>query len=81
MAYAAIDSTSRQRVTKPEEYAGFWVLDPREKRIGKVEELFVNVMGEPEYISVRIGFFGFRSLLLPVQDIAVNEQRRILVLQ
>ena len=41
----------------------------------------MNKSGEPEYISVRIGFFGFKSLLLPVQDIALNEQRRILVLQ
>ena len=41
----------------------------------------MNGSGEPEYISVRMGFFGFRSLLLPVQDIAVNEQRRMLVLQ
>jgi hypothetical protein len=28
-----------------------------------------------------MGFFGFKSVLLPVQDITVDEQRRILVLQ
>lgn len=87
MAYAAIDSTSRQRVTEPEEYAGFWVCDPREKRIGRAQKLFVNGSGEPEYISVRMGFFGFRSLgfrsllLPPVQDIAVTEQLGVRGLQ
>jgi hypothetical protein len=46
-----------------------------------VEKLFVNWNGEPEYIRVRMGFFGFKSVLLPVQNVAVHEQRRILVLQ
>ena len=42
----------------------------------------MNGSGEPEYISVKMVFFGFSSsLLLPVQDVAVNEQRRMLVPQ
>jgi hypothetical protein len=53
----------------------------RKKWIGMVEKLFVNWNGEPEYIRVRMGFFGFKSVLLPVQNVAVHEQRRILVLQ
>jgi hypothetical protein len=81
LAYAAVDCKSRQRFTEPEEYAGFWVCDPRAKTIGMVEKLIVNARGEPEYISVRMGFFGLKKLLLPVQDITVNEQRGILVLQ
>jgi len=68
-------------VSNPEEYAGFWLCDPREKQIGMVEKLFMNWSGEPEYISLRMGFFGLKSVLLPVQDFAVDEQRRILVLQ
>lgn len=39
-----------------------------------VEELFVNVSGEPEYICVRMGFIGFKSVLLPVQNVAVDKQ-------
>jgi hypothetical protein len=81
LSYAAVDSKSSQRFAGPEEYAGFWLCDPREKRIGMVEKLFVNWSGEPEYIRVNMGFFGFKSVLLPVQDVAVDEQRRILVLQ
>jgi len=52
LGYAAVDSKSSQRFTESEEYAGFWVCDPREKRIGRIEKLFVNVNGEPEYITV-----------------------------
>ena len=81
MSYAAVESRSSQRFAGPEVYAGFWLCDPREKRIGMVEKLFVNWSGEPEYVRVSVGFFGFKSLLLPVQTIAVDEQRRILVLQ
>jgi hypothetical protein len=46
-----------------------------------VEKLFVNWNGEPEYIRVSVGYFGSKSILLPVQEVAVDEQRRILVLQ
>jgi len=79
--YAALDSKSSQRVAGPDKYVGFWLCDPQEKRIGMVEKLFVNWSGEPEYIRVSVGFFGFKSVLLPVQDVAVDEQRRILMLQ
>jgi hypothetical protein len=41
----------------------------------------VNWSGEPEYVRVNAGFFGFKSFLLPVQTVVVDEQRRILVLQ
>jgi hypothetical protein len=81
LSYAGVDSKSSQTLTRPEEYAGFWLCDPRERRIGIVEKLFVNWSGEPEYIRVRLGFFGFKSVVLPVQDVVVDEQRRILVLQ
>jgi hypothetical protein len=46
-----------------------------------VEKLFVNWSGEPEYIRVSVGFFGFKSLLISVQEVVVDELRRILVLQ
>ena len=81
MSYAVVDSRSSQTFAEPASYVGFWLCDPREKRIGTVEKLFVNWSGEPEYIRVSVGFFGFKSLLLPVQNVAVDEQRRMLVLQ
>jgi hypothetical protein len=81
LSYAAVEIRSSQRFAGPKSYAGFWLCDPRQKRIGIVEKIFVNWSGEPEYIRVNVGFFGFKSLLLPVQTVVVDEQRRILVLQ
>jgi hypothetical protein len=81
VSYAAVDNKSTQTFAGPEEYAGVWLCDPQEKRIGMVEKLFLNWSGEPEYIRVRMSFFGFKSVLLPVQNVAVDEQRRMLVLQ
>lgn len=81
MPYAAVDSKSSQGFARPEEYAGFWLCDPLEKRIGRVEKIFVNCSGEPEHIGVRISFFGFKSVLLPVKNVVVDKQRRMLVLR
>ena len=63
-----------------ERYAGYTVLDPRGQRIGRAERLYLNGSGEPEYIWVKLGFFGFKSVLIPVQSIAADEERRALVL-
>ena len=81
LSHAAVGSKLSQRFEEPAESTGFWLCDPQEKRIGMVEKIFANWSGEPEYIRVSVGFFGFKSVLLPVQDVAVDEQRRILVLQ
>jgi hypothetical protein len=62
LSYAVVDSRSSQTFAEPASYAGFWLCDPRQKRIGMVEKLFVNWSGEPEYIRVSVGFFGFKSL-------------------
>ena len=65
----------------PEEFVGYRVCDPLDKEVGIVEELFVNGDGEPEYIRVKIGLFGMKSVLLPVQMVAVDDERRALVLR
>jgi hypothetical protein len=64
-----------------EEFAGYTVCDPRGQRIGRTERLFLNGSGEPEYIRVKMGFFGFKTVLIPVQSVAADEERRALVLQ
>lgn len=65
----------------PEEYIGYGVCDPLEKEIGKVQKVFANGSGGPEYVRVKMGLFGTKSVLLPVQDVVVDEERRILVLR
>ena len=64
-----------------EECAGYVVCDPRRQKIGRAEKLFLNGSGEPEYIRVKTGLFGFKRILIPVQTVAVDVERRTLVLQ
>jgi hypothetical protein len=62
-------------------YAGYTVCDPRGQKIGRAERFFLNGSGEPEYIRVKTGLFGFKAVLIPVQTVAVDEERGTLVLQ
>ena len=64
-----------------EECVGYKVCDPRGQKIGRAEKLFLNGSGEPEYIRVKMGLFGFKKVLIPVQTVATDEQRQALVLQ
>jgi hypothetical protein len=43
--------------------------------------VFVNRNEEPEYVRVRIGFFGQKSVLIPVQFAEVDDERQTLVLK
>ncbi len=65
----------------PERYAGYAVCDPQGRKIGCAEQFFVNGSGEPEYIRVKMGLLGFKTVLIPVQAVAADEERRTLVLQ
>jgi hypothetical protein len=69
------------RLEAPEEYAGYEVRDPLGHRLGSVEKLFVNDGEEPEYIRVKMGLFGLKSVLIPVTFATIDKERRILVLQ
>ncbi len=71
----------KDRFEEPEEYAGYELCDPLGQKVGSVEKLFVNSRGEPEYIRVRMGLLGLRSVLLPVENVAVDEKRRVLLLK
>lgn len=82
MAYRA---TAQGRGTgeqfgSPGEYVGFEVHDPRGRKIGRAKALFVNAHAEPEYIRIKMGLLGLRSALIPVQNVAVDEARRVLTL-
>jgi hypothetical protein len=43
--------------------------------------VFANSDGEPVYIRVRIGYFGMRAVLIPVQFVETDEERKTLVLK
>jgi hypothetical protein len=65
----------------PKRRAGYAVYDPLGQKIGIAEELFVNRDGEPQYIRVRIGFFGTKSVLIPVRFVETDEDGKVLVLK
>ncbi len=71
---------SGSRYPTPKECVGYEVLDPLGQKIGRADELFVNANDEPEYVRIRMGFLGLKSVLLPVETVAVDKQRRTLIL-
>ena len=71
-----------ENFASPPQFAGYALHDPMEREIDKVEKLFVNGHGGPEYIAVRIGsFWQNKSVLIPVDFVSVNNERRTLVLR
>ena len=80
--HTAVGSRERSSsIQTAEHYAKYKVCDPIGRRIGRTERVFANGGGEPEYLEVKMGLFGLKSVLLPVQSVAVDEERRALVLQ
>jgi hypothetical protein len=78
---AASPEERTSSIQTAERYAKYKVCDPIGRRIGRTERVFANGGGEPEYIRVKMGLFGLKRVLLPVQSVAVDEERRALVLQ
>ena len=59
-----------------EKYEDYKVYDNRGERIGKVDDLFVDESDREEYIGVKMGFFGMKSTLIPMDLVRVNEADR-----
>jgi hypothetical protein len=68
-------SASSKRAT------GYAIFDPLGQKIGRAEEVFVNWDGEPGYIRIRLGFFGMKSVLIPVEFVETDEKKETLVLK
>ena len=68
-------------VEAPDRCVGYGVYDLLPQRIGSVEKLFVNENHEPEYVRVKMGFLGTKSVLIPVGFVEINEERRTLTLK
>jgi hypothetical protein len=82
MAYkTATHEDPQERFLEPQDWTGYEVHDPMGQRIGRAEEIFVNATGEPEYIRVKMGFFGPKSVLIPVQLAAADAERRVIELR
>jgi hypothetical protein len=74
-------NVSRARVAATNNGSGYSVYDPVGQKIGIVERVFANSDGEPEYIRLRIGLFGTKTVLIPVQFVETAEVRKTLVIK
>ena len=59
-----------------DKYEDYKVYDNQGERIGKVDDLFVDETDREEYIGVKMGFFGLKSTLIPMDIVRVNEGDR-----
>ena len=70
-----------ERFETPRQCAGYRVRDPLGRKIGKLKRLFLNEGGGPEYAEVKVGLFGLKTVLIPLQSVTADVERRTLVLQ
>ena len=71
------DVASEDRLRELEEkYEDYKVYDNQGEMIGKVDDLFVDESDREEYIGVKMGFFGLKSTLIPMDLVRVNEGNR-----
>jgi uncharacterized protein (TIGR02271 family) len=56
-------------------YAGYTVRDVDGEKIGKVDDLFLDENDQPEYIGVKMGFFGTSSTLIPMDAATVDDSQ------
>ncbi|QIN83934.1 hypothetical protein GBA63_15740 [Rubrobacter tropicus] len=59
----------------------YGLLDPLGQEVGRVDRVFGNGNGDPQYVRVRVGIFGQRLVLIPVLEVAVDHERRSLTLR
>jgi hypothetical protein len=74
-------NVGRARAAATNNGAGYSVYDPVGRKIGIAESVFANSDGEPEYIRLRIGPFGMKTVLIPVQFVETDEVRKTLVIK
>jgi hypothetical protein len=70
-----------ERFEAPKQCAGYWVRDPLGRKIGRLKRLFLNESGGAEYAEVKVGLFGMKTILIPVQTVTVDDELRFLVLE
>ena len=78
---AARGALSVERFETPQQCAGYWVRDPRGRKIGRLKRLFLNGSGGAEYAEVKVGLFAMKTILIPVQTVTADAERRSLVLE
>jgi uncharacterized protein (TIGR02271 family) len=59
-------------------FAGYEVHDAAGEKVGKVDEIFVDENGRPEYVGVKISGSGVGATLIPLDTVRVDEARRVI---
>jgi hypothetical protein len=77
----ATHAEPREQVLAPQDWIGYEVHDLLGQRIGQAEEVFANADDDPEYIRVKIGLLGSKSVLIPVKLAAADVERRVIELR
>lgn len=67
--------------TAEDRFAGYKVYDRDGDKIGKVDDLFVDEGDRPEYVGVKMGFFGTSSTLIPMDIVQTDDQQETLMVQ
>ena len=62
-------------------FAGFTVYDKDGDKIGKVDDLFLDERDNPEYIGVKMGFFGLSSTIVPIDAVRTDEGSQAIYVQ
>ncbi len=60
-----------------EAYRDYTVYDRHYEKVGRVDDLFVDENDKPEYIGVKMGLFGTKSTLIPIELVRVNDLRKL----
>jgi PRC-barrel domain protein len=60
-----------------EAYRDYTVYDQHYEKVGRVDDLFVDENDRPEYIGVKMGLFGTKSTLIPIELVRVNDRRKL----
>ena len=70
-----------ERFETPKQCVGYWVREPRRRKIGKLKWLFLNGSGGPEYAEVKVGLFRMKPVLIPHQSVTVDAELRFLAVE
>ncbi len=79
--FAVLDDESGERFAASKEFASYALHDPVGCEVGKIEKIFVNADGGPEYVEVKIGSLWRRTVLIPVESVYLDGGRQAIILQ
>ena len=80
--FAVLDDESGERFATSKEFASYALHDPVGREVGKIEQIFVNDDGGPEYVEVKIGtLWRKRTVLIPVESVYLDGGQQAIVLR